>query len=55
MGYHVDWVVSHMGWAGFLRDRNGPTNVISEFLSNLRAVYFMSVFDRECFGILNGV
>jgi hypothetical protein len=22
------WAESHMGWAGFLRNRNGPTNVI---------------------------
>jgi hypothetical protein len=38
------WAESHMGWAGFLRDRNGPTNVIYEFSFYLRVVFFAVVF-----------
>jgi hypothetical protein len=45
MGWAVNvWPESHMGWAGFLRNRNGPTNVIYEFSSYLRVVCFMGVF-----------
>jgi hypothetical protein len=38
------WAESHMSCAGFLRNRNGPTNVIFEFSSYLRTVCFIGVF-----------
>jgi hypothetical protein len=49
VGCHVDWVVnmwaeSHMGWARFLRDRNGPTNIIYQFSFKTDVVFFAGVF-----------
>jgi hypothetical protein len=33
-----------MGWAGFLRNRNGPTNVIYQFSSKTDVIFFAGVF-----------
>jgi hypothetical protein len=38
------WAESHMGWAGFLRNRNGPTNGIYQFSSKTEVVFFTGVF-----------
>jgi hypothetical protein len=38
------WDETHMGWAGFLRNRNCLTNVMFKFSSYLRVVCFTGVF-----------